>query len=618
MLRNLFCKLPKNAYLSYILFGLSAFVLISLGYHSLATPLGYDEAYNLQVVDNLIKGKGYASYGAIRGEGPWVFDPHVTTGPVILVPLAVSWWITGGSLLTIRMVMLLFSSTYILAILNFVGITREKLAISAVAVASPLIVVFSPERVLGEVPAAAAIIWAAYGVSKNKPLIAGLAVGLAVQIKLAYGLAGAAVLLSWLVVMISAKNTHWFRNVLVAGAAAAVPTICFEFYRFISLGSINNYADSLGELRVFLVGEKIGNWLDPNAIGTKIVGLYQSIVFPGWIAVALAAVVLWIAVVIVALSSRAQLPDDADPQRTGIKESLINYSIAAHVGLTTGGLLMLWGWFTQSSQLASRQGLPALLLFLPTLATVCACVITSGNLFTTLTSSWRWILRAMAGVGLACLIVALILKGVYIFRDTSGVSGLEEQRRVAELIRKSGATSIAVDGWWQNPEFQLLTGLPGIPIGYGSDRQLLVVQNYQVALTGTDWVKYKADCADVIYESPDALLCWPLPVSPVAADFKIVDWGPKSTSAGVVPNIQPDGGAGIWISIEKGDKLGPVKVLFSGRPATASYQTPSGDLITASIQPRQFLDPGYKDVAIKQMSTGKIVPVGKFLVESGK
>ena len=63
-------------------------LLLEVSYKSVSVPIDYDEAYNLQVVDLLAKGQGYASYGALKGSGPWLFDPHITTGPVILGPLA--------------------------------------------------------------------------------------------------------------------------------------------------------------------------------------------------------------------------------------------------------------------------------------------------------------------------------------------------------------------------------------------------------------------------------------------------------------------------------------------------------------------------------------------------
>ena len=93
-------------------------------------------------------------------------------------------------------------------------------------------------------------------------------------------------------------------------------------------------------------------------------------------------------------------------------------------------------------------------------------------------------------------------------------------------------------------------------------------------------------------------------------DLKIINWGPQSTNQGVVPNPQPDGGAGIWIKFSGGTGLGDVQVFFDGQAAKATSLNP--ELITASISGKSFKTPGEKDVYIKQVITGALFPVGKF------
>jgi hypothetical protein len=118
----------------------------------------------------------------------------------------------------------------------------------------------------------------------------------------------------------------------------------------------------------------------------------------------------------------------------------------------------------------------------------------------------------------------------------------------------------------------------------------------------------------VIYSSPRTLLCWPHDVISKNVVLKILDWEPRFTQVGVVPNEQPDGGAGLSIKIEKVNvaELGPIKVFFSNRSAWINHQDPSGELITASIPPRLFKKLGQSEVSIKQLSTGQIFHVGYF------
>lgn len=58
---------------------------------------------------------------------------------------------------------------------------------------------------------------------------------------------------------------------------------------------------------------------------------------------------------------------------------------------------------------------------------------------------------------------------------------------------------------------------------------------------------------------------------------------------------------------------GHVEVMFSGQPAKGTLA--QSKLITAAILPDQFTQVGDKVVAIKQVSTGKLFPVGVFHVE---
>ena len=93
----------------------------------------------------------------------------------------------------------------------------------------------------------------------------------------------------------------------------------------------------------------------------------------------------------------------------------------------------------------------------------------------------------------------------------------------------------------------------------------------------------------------------------------VLNWGPKLTRSGVIPNIQTDGNGGIWISVEIEGDMGAVEVYFDGIPARKTYI--SGKNITAAIAPEYFKIPGKKTILIKQLITGRKFTVGAFLVE---
>jgi len=99
------------------------------------------------------------------------------------------------------------------------------------------------------------------------------------------------------------------------------------------------------------------------------------------------------------------------------------------------------------------------------------------------------------------------------------------------------------------------------------------------------------------------------------AALKIENWGPRSMIVGDIPNRQPNGVMGLWILASGVPDLGRVHVSFNGQPAVT---TVSGKGMTAAIFPEQLTRPGKKEVVIKQISTGKIFPVGVFEVQAGK
>lgn len=596
----------------------SLIALVALGYRGLFLPIDYDEAYNLQVVDNLAKGLGYASYGSLRGDGQWLFDPFITTGPAILGPLGLVWHITGGSLLALRSFMFLFLPVYLAGLYCLCDRKGTSFLVPALGISASLCITQLPAgRALGELPAATAIVWSAWAVTRDKPSLAGLASGLALQIKLVYGLAGAVMLTTWLISSASKSDANRLQRALLTGLFALVPTIVFEVFRFYSLGNVDAYFASLDELRSFLRTQNINNtgtWLQPNSLGQKIVGLYQLVQFYGWLSAGVFGALCFSGAAR-QIESWDNVPSHTSEKTRRNPNVLVpRFYSAGLIGLIFSGLAMLLGWITKSTQYGSRQGLPFALLFLPALFILgghfhceAVCRLPMGR-----TSSIRRLI-GICGSFLLGAAVCFQIRGT--LRDDSSVEVAEEQKRVSELITRSGAKSMFADGWWQNPEFQLLTGIPALPIKTGTS-QMLVVQDYQVALTGSTWNRHRSKCSEVVYESPKTLVCWLPAFEPMGIDLHVLDWGPRSTPAGLVPNRQYDGGAGLWIKIERLDveRIGPVKVLFSGRPSNIDYLHPDGELITTTINAREFKKPGRHEVTIRQLATGRVFSVGEFEV----
>jgi len=607
--------------LMILLIAACVLLLLEVSYKSVSVPIDYDEAYNLQVVDLLAKGQGYASYGALKGSGPWLFDPHITTGPVILGPLALLWSPGGKNLVPVRIFMISFLWLYAIGLFYLLKKHKASLSLLALSISSSLCIIdMGAGRVLGELPAAAAIIWVAWALSTNKALVAALLAGLAIQIKMIYGLAGLVLLLFFFAFKFFSTEKKLLRTLILSGILFLLPTILFEIYRFITFGEFNSYLYSIDELKDFLRIQNINNfdgtWLNANSLGSKFLGLYQALPVYTWISIGIVIVLILLGSALQMTSSKFsktnQESDDGPITALNQNDSLI-WVVSA--SLIIAGLAMLYGWITQSAQLNPRQALPFMLLSIP------AMFALGGGRYVELhkifpSKKWDITLMVLLLVWVGFLIAALIIKFEIISQNKGQIEINAEQKRVVNVIKYLHPKSIYVDGWWQNPEYLLFSGVPGMPVKTGK-YQIMVVQDYQMHLSNSSWDQYKQKCNKIFYSSSRTLVCQLPDFDHTDVDFQVLDWGPQSTKAGIVPNKQPDGGSGIWIKISKIDieYSGPVKVYFSGKPANGVYFNPNGELITASIPPRFFKNSGRYAVTVKQIATGREFYIGLFIVD---
>ena len=119
-----------------------------------------------------------------------------------------------------------------------------------------------------------------------------------------------------------------------------------------------------------------------------------------------------------------------------------------------------------------------------------------------------------------------------------------------------------------------------------------------------------------IFDSPFQWRYRLFPFDSAVINLGISNWGPQTTSAGLIPNKQTNGEMGIWIEVTGEQGLGEVQILFSGQPGqSTSSQT---KIITATIAPESFLRVGNYEISIRQTSTGKVFPVGVFTVGATK
>lgn len=95
-----------------------------------------------------------------------------------------------------------------------------------------------------------------------------------------------------------------------------------------------------------------------------------------------------------------------------------------------------------------------------------------------------------------------------------------------------------------------------------------------------------------------------------------MDWGPRETTAGAVPNPQPGGYMGIWIKVEGARRAGDLQLMFGDQPA---FSTSVEDfLVSAAVDSSRLASPATKKIYLKQTSSAVLLPIGTFTIRPAK
>ena len=352
-----------------------------------------DEAFNLTVPRNLLAGLGYASDGTLSGSTLTPFDPRISTGPVVLLPVAGVLVLGVDPVIGARLVPL----AYWVLLLAGLGVLGRRLVGrfgALVAVVLPLAFntadsvspIQGPADLLGEIAAAALVVWALI-VLPRRAWLAGLLLGLAVQAKLIALLALPAFAVA--LFLLTPAAPFWrrlgatLRRAIVPLVFVAAPTVLMELVALVSLG-LTGYAGHVRALGGFLLSG--GQHIEPTTVPQKLGTLAGSWFVPWWL-VAIAVLLAAAAVLWAALPGRRApaedgtraLSPDADPQRAdALAESrrprwwerdpqLLAIGFGSAVGL-----LAFVGWWAQAAQLPLWVRHPAVgvFAFAPILAAI--------------------------------------------------------------------------------------------------------------------------------------------------------------------------------------------------------------------------------------------------------
>lgn len=329
-------------------------------WHSLTARFWEDEAFNLTVPLNLLAGLGYSSDGALSGSTITPFDPRISTGPTVLLPVAGLLALGADPVIGARLVPVAFWMLLItgLALLGtrtagrWAGLLAAAvpLAFNGLGSVSPI---QGPADLLGEIPAAALLVWALIALPR-RAWLAGLLVGLAVQAKLIALLALPAFAVAlWVIApgrgaprFVSALKRSWLA-LLMAG----VPTLLVELTAFASLGP-SGYISHLRGMAAFVRGG--GQQVEPTTITQKLETLAAAWFVPGPVAVGVALVCLVLAVTGLLVAT------GADSRRPAL--------MVTAAGAVGAGAFVGWWAMASHTPLWVRHPAPGVLAFFPMLA----------------------------------------------------------------------------------------------------------------------------------------------------------------------------------------------------------------------------------------------------------
>lgn len=417
-----------------------------------------DEAFNLTVPRNLIAGLGYTSDGTLSGSTLTPFDPRISTGPVVLVPVAGILALGADPVIGARLVPLAY---WVLLVVGCAVLGRRIAGRFGALVAAALPLAFNtaesvspiqgPADLLGETAAAALLVWALI-VLPRRAWLAGLLLGLAVQAKLIALLAlpafAVALFLSTPAAPFRQRFTTTLRRSLLPLSLAAAPTVLMELIALVSLG-FGGYARHVRAMGGFLLSG--GQHTEPTTVTQKLGTLAGSWFVPWWLTAA--AVLLAAAVVVVAAMPVRHRFSDADPGSAprwwDRDPQLLAWGFGSAVGL-----LAFVAWWAQASHLPLWVRHPAVGVF--AFAPVLAAVAVRAAI-----ALWRRRAPSNSQVPVRILsVAALALVGVVVVAGGFGDAGRALRPPTAETLAQQRAAVAPLAAWVRDNDVEWLAAEP--------------------------------------------------------------------------------------------------------------------------------------------------------------
>jgi hypothetical protein len=255
------------------------YLLIAIAYVLLG-EVDFDEGFNLQIPASLIKQGSYST----TYDGGRDFDPVITTGPTVLLPIFALFKMLNIGLYEARFVMFLYFLGMILSVLfvsNKLGGTLGSITSLILLGSLPLIFYFGL-RIFGEIPAILFLLLGIIALERGRLFISGIFIGMSVLTKITFLIVVFPVVLLLVIELLSNSHHHprtivryylWFLLGFV------LPNVGWELVKLISLGIVGYVENLRGLLNLFLSSSGIHNTVATASTQARIETLSQPFTY---------------------------------------------------------------------------------------------------------------------------------------------------------------------------------------------------------------------------------------------------------------------------------------------------------------------------------------------------
>lgn len=401
------------------------------------TPLGFDEGIILQSSVNMSQHGKYASFGALFDGKDKVFDPYLSTGPTVTVPIAIMFKFFGIGAIQARLVIL----TYHTLMLILIAYIAYKVSNSWFAICAPLLLFLltsSPINfrldILGEIPAITFALASFIAWKRENYVWAGIFAGMAALSKtlMLVLFAGGSLSLSYAFLSHPKKRRKLWLEARQWVLGAMAPLVAWELVRFWQLGfSPRAYKHSIREFINFFKAN--GSGVSDSGTAGLSLRVKANMIVSDFALTRLEWFIIVVALGAIIVMARKRYKD--------LKLEKYTY------GLSFIAIYLFW-WFGLSNGGYTRYTIPV--------AAIGSTLIMVMVLDLRSKVSKPHTLLKWAPVGLLLPILVCIKINYAPLKPPTYDTSLKQQVEIARQVKSIAPHGVIHVGWWQNPEIMTL------------------------------------------------------------------------------------------------------------------------------------------------------------------